>query len=104
MYMHPKFVLLLQADPLVGVPSPASMHSTPLFGGISNTTFPIGTSNAFHGDAYGTPGFLDRPKKVLIEMAISIRFYTNGLIWLHSPSRQKHTILKCNYCNLLLVE
>lgn len=68
--------LCSQADPSVGVSSPVSMHSTPLFGRISsfqptmasaNPTFPIGTPNAFHGETYGTPGFLERPKKVLID-------------------------------------
>ncbi|XP_071685693.1 uncharacterized protein [Rutidosis leptorrhynchoides] len=75
--MPPVYTTGQQADPLVGVPSPVSMHSTPLFGRATgssfqptmpsgNTTFPIGTSNAFHptnafpGDAYGFP---DRPKK-----------------------------------------
>ncbi|KAL8218891.1 hypothetical protein R6Q57_022264 [Mikania cordata] len=64
-----------QADPSVGVTSPVSMHSTPLFGRMSsfqptmpssNTTFPIGSSNAFHGDIYGTPGFIERPKKASV--------------------------------------
>lgn len=76
MLMNPNFVLLLQADPSVGVPSPASMHSAPLFGSISSFQPTMPSGNAFHNDTYGTSGFLDRPKKV----AISTRLYTNGLI------------------------
>ncbi|XP_024989471.1 arginine/serine-rich protein PNISR isoform X3 [Cynara cardunculus var. scolymus] len=72
-----------QVDPSVGVPSPVSMHSAPLFGRITgssfqptmpsaSSTFPIGTSNAFHatnafpGDTYGTPAFPERPKKASV--------------------------------------
>ncbi|KAJ9554467.1 LOW QUALITY PROTEIN: hypothetical protein OSB04_018512 [Centaurea solstitialis] len=72
-----------QVDPSVGAPSPVSMHSTPLFGRMAgssfqptmpsaSTTFPIGTSNAFHatnafpGDTYGSQGFPERPKKASV--------------------------------------
>nr|XP_043614190.1 SH3 and multiple ankyrin repeat domains protein 1 isoform X2 [Erigeron canadensis] len=70
-----------QADPSVGVPSPVSMHSGPLFGGVTgssfqqtissaNTSFPISNAfhatNAFHGDTYGTHGFPERPKKASV--------------------------------------
>ncbi|KAF5793634.1 putative PNN-interacting serine/arginine-rich protein [Helianthus annuus] len=70
----PVHTTIHQTDPSVGVSSPASLNSTP-FGRISsfqptmppaNTTFPIGTSNAFHGDSYVTPGFPDRPKKASV--------------------------------------
>ncbi|KAK9063485.1 hypothetical protein SSX86_017355 [Deinandra increscens subsp. villosa] len=70
--MPPVQTTIQQADPSLVVSSPVSMHPTPLFGRISsfqptmpsaNTTFPIGASNAYHGDMYGTPGFPERPKK-----------------------------------------
>ncbi|KAI3730876.1 hypothetical protein L1987_62055 [Smallanthus sonchifolius] len=73
--MPPVHTTIQQADPSVGVSSPVSMHSTPLFGRISsfqptipaaNATFPIGTTNAFQGDIYGSPGFPERPKKASV--------------------------------------
>ncbi|XP_076901022.1 uncharacterized protein LOC143555343 [Bidens hawaiensis] len=72
--MPPVHTTIQQTDPSLGVSSPASLHPTP-FGRISsfqptmpsaNTTFPLGTSNAFHGDTYGTPAFPERPKKASV--------------------------------------